>query len=64
MVFRRGNVRVFLPLATGILLSLVLTLIPSLIAWLRRRAVLRDRQPAQVANDFIENARPAQDVVD
>ena len=36
LVFGRGNVRIYLPLATSVLLSLVLTLVLGLIAWLRR----------------------------
>ncbi len=34
--FGRGNVRVYLPLGTCVLLSLILTIIYSLISWLRR----------------------------
>jgi Protein of unknown function (DUF2905) len=34
--FGRGNLRVYLPLGTCVLLSLILTLILSLLSWLRR----------------------------
>lgn len=34
--FGRGNVRVYVPLGTCLLLSLILTIIVSLITWLRR----------------------------
>lgn len=32
----RGNVRVYLPLGTSVLLSLILTIVYSLVSWLRR----------------------------
>jgi len=35
-VFGRGNVRVYLPLTTSLLISVALTLILALISWLRR----------------------------
>lgn len=35
-VLGRGNVRVYLPLTTSLLLSVLLTLVIALIAWLRR----------------------------
>jgi len=34
--FGRGNVRVYLPLTTSLLLSVLLTLIIAVISWLRR----------------------------
>ncbi len=34
--FGRGNVRVYVPLGTCVLLSVILTLLFSLISWLRR----------------------------